>query len=138
MKRRRIYITDFDMERLRKLIEGAGSRSPKDREYIESLSKELDEANVVPSDRIPSDVVTMNSSLRVTDLDTGKEMLLRLVFPSEADFDRGKVSILAPIGTALIGYRVGDVVEWQVPSGLRRLRIEEILYQPEAAGDFHL
>jgi regulator of nucleoside diphosphate kinase len=65
-------------------------------------------------------------------------MVLRLVFPSEADFDRGRVSILAPIGTALIGYRVGDTVEWKVPSGRRRLRIEEVLYQPEAAGDFHL
>ncbi len=138
MKRRRIYITDFDMERLRKLIEGAATRSPKDREYIESLSGELDKAEVVPSKEIPADVVTMNSNLRVTDLDTGKEMVLRLVFPSEADFDRGRVSILAPIGTALIGYRVGDTVEWKVPSGRRRLRIEEVLYQPEAAGDFHL
>ena len=138
MKMRKIYITDFDMERLRKLIEGAAGRSPKDREYIESLSEELDKAEVVPSKEIPADVVTMNSNLRVTDLDTGKEMVLRLVFPSESDFDRGRISILAPIGTALIGYRVGDTVEWQVPSGRRRLRIEEVLYQPEAAGDFHL
>lgn len=138
MKRRSIYITDFDMERLRNLLEGMIGRSKKDREYLESLSEELDDAVVVPSNQIPPDVVTMNSNLRVTDLDTGKEMVLRLVFPSEADFDRGKVSVLAPIGTALIGYRVGDTVEWEVPSGLRRLHIEEVIYQPEAAGDFHL
>jgi len=67
-----------------------------------------------------------------------REMLLHLVFPSEADFKLGKISILAPIGTALIGYRAGDTVEWKVPAGIRRLRIDEILYQPEAAGDHHL
>jgi regulator of nucleoside diphosphate kinase len=80
----------------------------------------------------------MNSQLKVTDLTTGEKMTFRLVFPSDADFERGKVSILAPIGTALIGYRAGDTVHWQVPSGVRRLRIDEVLYQPEAAGDYNL
>jgi regulator of nucleoside diphosphate kinase len=65
-------------------------------------------------------------------------MLIQLVFPSEADFERGKISILAPIGTALIGYRTGDTVEWKVPAGIRHLRIDEVVYQPEAAGDYHL
>jgi regulator of nucleoside diphosphate kinase len=61
-----------------------------------------------------------------------------VVFPSEADSEQGKISILAPVGTALLGYRVGDTVEWKLPGGLRRLKIERILYQPEAAGDYHL
>jgi regulator of nucleoside diphosphate kinase len=61
-----------------------------------------------------------------------------VVFPSEADSEQGKISVLAPVGTALLGYRVGDTVEWVVPGGLRRLKIERILYQPEAAGDYHL
>jgi regulator of nucleoside diphosphate kinase len=138
MRKREIHITDFDMQRLRKLLEGVHNWNPKDREYLEHLEEELDKAVVVSSKKVPPNVVTMNTQMRVTDLDTGKEMLLQLVFPSDADFELGKISILAPIGTALIGYRAGDTVEWKVPAGIRRLRIKEILYQPEAAGDHHL
>lgn len=138
MTRRTIHVTDYDIERLRKLLEGTQRWNQKDRAYLEHLEEELDRAVVVPSEKIPANVVTMNSQLRVKDMDSGKEMALQLVFPSEADFERGKISILAPIGTALIGYRAGDIVEWQVPSGARRLRIEEVTYQPEAAGDYHL
>ena len=138
MTRRNIHVTDYDIERLRKLLEGTQRWNQKDRAYLEHLEEELDRAVAVPSEKIPANVVTMNSQLRVKDMDSGKEMALQLVFPSEADFERGKISILAPIGTALIGYRAGDIVEWQVPSGARRLRIEEVTYQPEAAGDYHL
>ncbi len=138
MTNRKLHITDFDMERLQKLLEGTHNWNPKDRAYLEHLEEELSRAVVVPSKKIPVDVVTMNSQIRVKDLDTGKEMLIQLVFPSEADFERGKISILAPIGTALIGYRAGDTVEWKVPAGIRHLRIDEVVYQPEAAGDYHL
>jgi len=65
-------------------------------------------------------------------------MVYWLAFPTEANFDDGKISILAPIGTALLGYKRGDVIKWQVPSGLRRLKVEEVLYQPESAGDYNL
>jgi regulator of nucleoside diphosphate kinase len=138
MTKRSIHITDFDMERLRKLLEGTKHWNLKDRQYLEHLEEELDRAVLVPSKKIPANVVTMNTHMRVKDLDTDKEMSVQLVFPSEADFERGKISILAPIGTALIGYCAGDTVEWKVPSGVRRLQIEEITYQPEAAGDYHL
>ncbi len=138
MAKRAIHITDYDMPRLRKLLEGTQLWNRKDREYLEHLEEELDRAVLIPSEKVPGNVVTMNSRMRVKDLDTEKEMLIQLVFPSEADFERGKISILAPIGTALIGYRAGDTVEWKVPSGLRRLRIEEVTYQPEASGDYHL
>jgi len=138
MAKRTIHITDYDMQRLRKLLEGTRYWNQKDREYLSHLEEELDRAVVVPSKKVPADVVTMNTQMRVTDLDSNKEMSFQLVFPSEADFERGKVSILAPIGTALIGYRVGDTVEWKVPSGTRRLHIDEITYQPEAAGDYLL
>jgi regulator of nucleoside diphosphate kinase len=138
MTNRKLHITDFDMERLQKLLEGTHNWNPKDRDYLEHLEEELSRAVVVPSKKVPGDVVTMNSQIRVKDLDTGKEMLIQLVFPSEADFERGKISILAPIGTALIGYRTGDTVEWKVPAGVRHLRIDEVIYQPEAAGDYHL
>jgi regulator of nucleoside diphosphate kinase len=138
MKRRKIHITDYDMRRLRKLLEGAQMWNRKDREYLDHLEEELDQAVIVPAKKVPEDVVTMNSQMRVKDMDSDSEMLIQLVFPSEADYDQGKISILAPIGTALIGYRSGDTVEWKVPAGIRRLRIEEITYQPEAAGDRHL
>ncbi len=138
MTNRKLHITDFDMERLQKLLEGTHNWNPKDRAYLEHLEEELSRAVVVPSRKVPADVVTMNSQIRVKDLDTGKEMLIQLVFPSEADFERGKISILAPIGTALIGYRTGDTIEWKVPAGIRHLRIDEVIYQPEAAGDYHL
>jgi regulator of nucleoside diphosphate kinase len=80
----------------------------------------------------------MRSRVRLSDLNTGQEVVYTLVFPSEANFDDGKISVLAPIGTAMLGYREGSIIEWQVPSGLRRLKVEEILYQPEAAGDYNL
>ncbi len=138
MQERAIYITDFDMERLRKLLEGTKKWSQRDREYLEKLQEELDRAIVVSSKDVPGDVVTMNAQVRVRDLDSGVEKVFRLVFPADADYEQGKVSILAPIGTALIGYRAGDTVEWKVPAGVRRLKITAVLYQPEAAGDYHL
>ena len=138
MQERAIYVTDFDMERLRKLLEGTKKWSQRDREYLEKLEEELDRAIVVSSKDVPGDVVTMNAQVRVRDLDSGVEKVFRLVFPADADYEQGKVSILAPIGTALIGYRAGDTVEWKVPAGVRRLKITAVLYQPEAAGDYHL
>lgn len=138
MAKRRIHITDYDMQRLRKLLEGTQYWNQKDKEYLSHLEEEMDQAVVVSYEKVPSDVVTMNTQMQVTDLDTKKKMSIQLVFPSEADFEKGKISILAPIGTALIGYRVGDTVTWEVPNGTRRLKIEEIVYQPEAAGDYHL
>ena len=78
----------------------------------------------------------MNSSVRLKDLDTKKELTYTLVFPSDADAGQNRISVLAPIGTALIGYRVGDIITWEVPAGRRRLKVEKIIYQPEAAGDY--
>ena len=80
----------------------------------------------------------MNSQACLIDLDTGEKMTYTLVFPRDADVERGKISVLAPIGTAMLGYRVGDVFEWSVPEGLRRLKVKRILYQPEACGDYQL
>jgi regulator of nucleoside diphosphate kinase len=80
----------------------------------------------------------MNTRLLFHDLDDDSKMEVTLVFPADADIDAGKLSILSPVGTALLGYRKGNTVEWEVPAGKRRIRIEKILYQPEAAGDFDL
>jgi len=71
-------------------------------------------------------------------LDTGKDEVYQVVYPEDIDIEENKISILAPIGTAILGYKLGDIIEWQVPAGLRRLKIKKVLYQPEAAGDHHL
>jgi regulator of nucleoside diphosphate kinase len=130
-----IYITEFDRERLLTLL-GNSSAAASDGEDARDLEEELERAEVVAPEEIPPDVITMNSRVRLTDLERGETLEYTLVFPHEADYDAGKISILAPIGTALLGYRVGHVIEWPVPAGVRRLRVEAILYQPEAAGDF--
>lgn len=138
MEERKIYVTEFDRTRLVNLLNVAGSWNEKDMDDLTRLENELEQVHVVSSQAIPSDVVTMNSRARVRDLDSSEEMVFTLVFPAEADYIRGRLSVLAPIGTALLGYRAGDTVELQVPSGVRRLKIEQILYQPEAAGDYHV
>jgi regulator of nucleoside diphosphate kinase len=136
--RSKIYITEFDLRRLRELIKVAGEFGEKRvLHYLEELDDELDEAEPVKPEEIAGDVITMNSTFRLQNLDTGEEVVYTLVFPQEADSTHGKISVLAPIGTAVLGYRVGDTVEWEVPAGLKRLKVEEIVYQPEAAGDYH-
>jgi regulator of nucleoside diphosphate kinase len=134
-----IYITELDRQRLEKLIELAGQRDGlANYEYLRKLEQELDRAETVAPSEVPADVITMRSKVRVRDLDSGKELVYTLVFPTEADSGNGKISVLAPIGTAMLGYRVGSRIEWQVPSGVRRIKVEELLYQPEAAGDYNL
>ena len=134
-----IYITEVDLARLRKLIEAArDSGVDSNRPYMNKLEDELDRANIVDPKEIPMDAITMRSKVRLKDLESRKEMIYSLVFPNEADVDEGRISVLAPVGTAMIGYRVGDIIEWEVPSGLRRLKVEEVLYQPEASGDYQL
>ena len=129
----RIYITDADCERLRRLIGGRRGANSAECEYLDMLEHELDRAEVVEPGAIPRDVVTMNSEVRLKDMASGDIQRYKLVFPSQFRWDNS-ISVLAPIGTAMLGYRVGDVIEWRVPKGIRRLKILEVVYQPEAAG----
>lgn len=138
MKSRKIFITAYDKMRLDGLLVASKGSRASDRQHLTELEGELKRANVVDSDAIPSEVVTMNSKVLFCDLDSKAEMTYTLVFPKDADIDSGKISILAPVGTALLGYPEGSIVEWSVPSGKRRLKIVKVLYQPEAAGDLHL
>lgn len=135
---RHIFITEFDVQRLEDLIERFRESSSREARNLDDLEQELQKAEVVPPEGIPPDVITMNSTVCLTDLDSGQEKILTLVFPTEADVEGGKISILAPIGTAIIGYRVGDTITWTVPGGKKTLLVKSILYQPEAAGDYHL
>jgi len=122
------------MVKLRHLIEISGGIRSKDRECIEALEEELDRAEIVDASRIPPNVVTMNSKIRLRDLDSGEERIYRLVFPNRSLQEENALSVLAPIGTALLGCRAGDLIEWPVPKGMRRLKVLEVLFQPEAAG----
>jgi len=133
---RAIYVTSNDRKRLEDLLH----RPIEDRDHddVRELVVELQRASVVPASEIPSDVVTMNSTARLLDLDQGTTLEYTLVYPEDADFAKGRISVLAPIGAAMLGYRVGDEIEWVVPGGLRRLRVLEIVFQPEAAGNFSL
>jgi len=138
VQHRQIVITEFDLERLQGLIEEMQEQPSRDTRYLEELAEELLRAEVVAPEEIPPQVITMNSKVRLQDLDSKAELEYTLVFPPEANLDQGKISVLAPVGMAMIGYRVGDTISWKVPAGLKRLKVKKILYQPEAAGDFHI
>lgn len=130
-----VTLTKTDFERLKALVWADPAPSDQDKDALRDLRRELDRAVIVDSGHIEPDIVTMNSRVRIRDLDTGDENEYALVYPLAADISHGRISVLAPLGTALIGYRKGDVVEWRVPSGVRRFKIAEVVFQPEASGD---
>ncbi len=137
MNNRTIYITAQDMEQLKKLLSEEKNRHGYGNgrgEHLKGLEAELNRSKCVASDKVPQDVITMHSEARLIDLDSGEELVYTLVFPNEADIRQDKISVLAPIGTAMLGYRVGNMFEWPVPDGVRRLQVKDVLYQPEAAG----
>jgi len=136
MPDREIVVTEFDQSRLRNLLEGVKRWNSRDRSHLDDLEAELDRADVVLPVDVPVDVVTMNSEVTVRDMDSNQEMTFAVVYPSDADVNRRRISILAPIGTAVLGSRVGDTIDWRVPGRSRRLKIERVLFQPEAAGEF--
>jgi len=128
MNSNRIVISAGDLERLRRLIDASRRFSGRDTEHINALENELDRA-VVKHGKMPDKVVTLGSSVRMKDLDSGRELVYQIVLPKQANADEGRISVLAPIGTALLGYKVGSVVEWKVPSGFRRFKV--IAVQPQ-------
>jgi regulator of nucleoside diphosphate kinase len=125
MRNHLIFVAENDAARLRELL-AARSTAVRDQDHLAGLAAELERALILEDARVPSDVITMNAHARVLDLASGERRNLQLVFPWQADVSAGRISVLAPLGTALLGYRVGDQVEWAMPGGLRRLRIEEV------------
>ena len=142
MNNRTIHVTQHDMERRRALIASAssgrgGGGDDRDRPYLATLARELDQAVVVGPDEVPADVVTMNSRARLRD--GRRTWTMTLVFPEDANPEDGAISVRAPLGAALLGCRVGQTVTFRVPGGAERTcDILSVLYQPEAAGDLHL
>lgn len=132
-----ITITVADRQRLGTLLDNAATKWTVDPKSLSDLEMELERAAAVDPQEVPGDVVTMNSTVRLRDLDDGETFEYTLVYPRDANAAEGRVSILAPIGTAILGCRAGDFVEWPVPAGTTRLRIEDVVFQPERAGDFN-
>jgi regulator of nucleoside diphosphate kinase len=135
--RNELLITEADFDRLKHLLESPRYRVTHAM-LIPTLREALERSRVVEPESVPKGVVTMHSKVKVRDLQTGESETYTLVFPDDADINEGRLSVLAPLGTALLGTRLGDVVEFAAPAGTRRLKVERVLYQPEAAGDFHL
>jgi regulator of nucleoside diphosphate kinase len=130
-------MTEFDLRRLDALCERIRHhvRPPPG---LTVLERELAQAVAVKSEDVPATVVTMNSEVEFVDLETAERRSLTIVFPSMADIEVGRVSVLAPLGTALIGSHEGASVAWHTPRGPRQLQVERVVYQPEANGRFDL
>jgi len=109
-----------------------GNFSERERREMHALAEELERAEIVAPDAVPPDAITMNSRAELLDLETGERMEFTVVFPDEVDLDEGKISVLAPVGTGMLGYRVGDTFEQRAPHGLRRLQVTAVNFQPEA------
>ena len=137
---KQIYITAQDKDRLLDCLSVLRA-SPDKRElpHIQYLEEEVERAQVIPDARsTPTDVVTMRSRVRLTDEATQAQTEWTLVYPSERAPEDGCVSVLAPLGAAMLGYRVGDSFEVDLPKGRARFLVEAITYQPESAGDYGL
>lgn len=136
---RQIYITRNDLTRLAELLRTARTFSEeRDSDYLGQLEALLEGSYTVSAREVPADIVTMNSRVRLTSPAGDPSLVYTVVFPADADATRARISVLAPMGAALLGCRVGQDAVWQTPDGPRRLRVEEMLYPPEAAGDYHL
>lgn len=130
-----ITVSSLDLERIEALLEQPQYRNGPG---IDALRSELARANVLDPAEMPGDIVTVNSTAQVTDEANGEIRELTLVYPREADGASNKVSVLAPVGMAMLGLRVGQVIDWKVPGGRElRLRITAITFQPEASGQLH-
>ena len=129
-----LLVSRLDCERIEALLEqplAAGARAS-------ALRDELARAQIVEPQAMPADVVTMNSTALFRDEESGEEREMTLVYPRDAHGEADRVSILAPVGTALLGLRIGQTIDWPLPGGRQaRLQVLAIRYQPEAAGEYH-
>ncbi|MCY1421288.1 nucleoside diphosphate kinase regulator [Pseudomonas alkylphenolica] len=133
-----IIVTRLDVQRLERLIDSLDEKT-QDSPGVLALQDELDRAEQVGHEEVPAGVVTMNSRVHCREEASGKDYHLTLVYPKDANADEGKISILAPVGSALLGLSVGAKIDWSLPGGKTlKLELLAVEYQPEAAGDFDL
>jgi regulator of nucleoside diphosphate kinase len=128
-----IIVTASDFAELSSVITSAGKVSLRAKWELRLLENELRRARIVTPEEVPSDVITINTRAELLDLETGERMEFTRVLPADANINDGKISVLAPLGTAMLGYRVGDEFAWHVPHGLRRLKVIKLHFQPEAS-----
>ena len=121
-----IHVTQSDYSLLQKLLAEQNAATPRDKASQESLVRELSRAEFVPADEIDPDVITLRSRARLLDLKSRDTLEYTLVMPQEADVTEGRISILAPLGTAMLGFRQGDTFEWTMPGGPVKLRVEQV------------
>lgn len=134
----KVTITQLDYSRIKSCINNARQSKSISVTDADSLMKELNSASIVEPTKVPGNVVTMNSIVKISFLNNQKQLQFQLVYPGKANVKEKKVSIFSPIATALLGYKEGDEIEWIVPAGPTKIRIDEIVYQPEASGDYEL
>jgi regulator of nucleoside diphosphate kinase len=133
MKEQAIIMTWPDHARLTKIIEEHRVLNPhSDRQAFEKLSRELARAHLIAEQDIPADIITMDSQVQVFDLELGDEYTFTLSWPNKANISENRINVLAPLGMALLGSRVGQEIEWPIADGTCRLRVDEILFQPES------
>ena len=133
-----IIVNKLDYLRIQKRINEARQKKTIETSEAEKLLNEINTAVLMEPQEIPDDVVTMNSVVSISFSESGRNQEFKIVYPDEANFKEKRVSIFSPIATALLGFRVGDLIEWMLPGGLTKIRIDRIIYQPEAAGDYTL
>ena len=138
MAARTRYFNTYDIDRIRGFLELATVGGLERYRYLLGLKLELENAAILPPEEMPPDVVTMNSQVRINDITNRGAIMVRLVFPQEADYEQKKVSLLAPLGAALLGRHAGEEFCYDAPGGSTRIVIEEIVYQPEAAKEYSL
>ncbi len=135
MKRQLIVISDYDMDRLNVLTRGTRRSVLRDQQQLELLDQMLQSADIRPLRHMPKSVVRLSSKVRVRDIETRKEDLYRVVLPDQTNASIGLISVLAPIGIALIGRRKGASIEAIVPGRIRRLQIREVIQDPSFSPD---
>ena len=138
MAARTRYFNAYDIDRIHGFLELATVGGSERYRYLVGLKLELENAVILPPEEMPPDVVTMNSQVRINDITNRGAIMVRLVFPQEADYEQKKVSLLAPLGAALLGRHAGEEFCYNAPGGSTRIVIEEIVYQPEAAKEYSL
>jgi regulator of nucleoside diphosphate kinase len=133
--RPKITISSLDAERLESLLEAMSKSSFPGKAQLET---ELLRADILEPREMPSNVVTMNSTVRFKVLTSGEDFTYTLVYPKDMDANSNKISVLAPVGSALLGLSQGEEIEWPAPGGgVLKVRIEEVVFQPERAGELH-
>jgi len=132
------YFNGYDIARIRGFLELATVGGSERYRHLIGLKQDIGNAAILAPEEMPPDVVTMNTQVRINDITNGSSMMIKLVFPQEADYEQKKVSLLAPLGAALLGRNVGEELCYDAPGGSTRIVIEEIVYQPEAAKEYSL